>query len=75
MLTISRFLDPKNDLPFKRLFGSEKNKDILIYFLNDIFARATNPIEESEFIKPNRPRNKGIKVSYCSCVMQRFRGQ
>lgn len=49
---LSRFLNPKNDLTFKRLFGSEKNKDILIHFLNDIFARTTNPIEEVEFIKP-----------------------
>ena len=31
-----KFLDPQNDLAFKRVFGSEKNKDILIQFLNDI---------------------------------------
>ena len=33
---LSKFLDPKNDYAFKRVFGSEKNKDILIHFLNDI---------------------------------------
>ena len=33
---LDKFLDPKNDLAFKRVFGSEKNKDILIPFLNDI---------------------------------------
>ena len=33
---LDKFLDPKNDLAFKRVFGSEKNKDILIQFLNDI---------------------------------------
>ncbi|KJV53018.1 PD-(D/E)XK nuclease transposase family protein [Orientia tsutsugamushi str. Gilliam] len=33
---LSRFLDPKNDVAFKKIFGSEKNKDILIHFLNDI---------------------------------------
>lgn len=32
----TRFLDPKNDFAFKRIFGQEKNKDILIAFLNDI---------------------------------------
>ena len=31
-----RFLDPKNDFAFKRIFGQKKNKDILIAFLNDI---------------------------------------
>ena len=33
---LDKFLDPKNDFAFKRVFGSEKNKDILIQFLNDI---------------------------------------
>ncbi|KJV54980.1 putative transposase [Orientia tsutsugamushi str. Karp] len=27
---LSRFLDPKNDVAFKKIFGSEKNKDIPI---------------------------------------------
>ncbi len=31
-----KFLDPKNDVAFKRIFGNEKNQDILIHFLNDI---------------------------------------
>lgn len=32
-MAFSRFLDPKNDFLFKRLFGKEQNKDILIYFI------------------------------------------
>ncbi len=35
-MAIARYLDPKSDSAFKRIFGSEKNKDILIEFLNDI---------------------------------------
>lgn len=35
-MAFSRFLDPKNDFLFKRLFGKEQNKDILIYFINSI---------------------------------------
>jgi hypothetical protein len=35
-MTMSKFLDPKNDFAFKRIFGTERNKDILIQFLNDI---------------------------------------
>jgi predicted transposase/invertase (TIGR01784 family) len=31
-----KFLDPKNDVAFKKIFGTEKNKDILIHFLNDM---------------------------------------
>mgnify|MGYP006052681651 FL=1 len=35
-MAISKFLDPKNDVAFRRIFGSEKNKDILIHFINDV---------------------------------------
>jgi predicted transposase/invertase (TIGR01784 family) len=38
-MAFSRFLDPKNDYLFKRLFGTEKNKDILIYFINSVLNR------------------------------------
>ena len=30
------FADPKNDLAFKKIFGNEKHKDILISFLNSV---------------------------------------
>ena len=33
---LGKFLDPKNDVAFRKIFGTEKNKDILIHFLNDI---------------------------------------
>ncbi len=35
-MTITKYLNPRNDIAFKRIFGSEKNKDILIHFLNDV---------------------------------------
>ena len=38
-------LDPKNDFVFKNIFGTEKNSDILISFLNAV-------------IKPEKPINK-----------------
>ncbi|WP_031530369.1 Rpn family recombination-promoting nuclease/putative transposase [Dyadobacter crusticola] len=34
----SRFIDPFTDFGFKRIFGSEPNKDLLIDFLNAILA-------------------------------------
>ena len=37
-MRLSKFLDPKNDYAFKRIFGTEKNKNILIHFLNDILG-------------------------------------
>ena len=45
-----KFLNPRNDLAFKRIFGSDKNKDILIHFLNDILDRSV-PINDVTFLK------------------------
>ncbi len=50
-MAFSKFLDPKNDLSFKKIFGSEKNKNILIHFLNDILGFSTSDqIMEIEFL-------------------------
>jgi predicted transposase/invertase (TIGR01784 family) len=49
-MVLGKFLNPRNDLAFKRIFGSEKNKDILIHFLNDILMRSS-PITEVSFLK------------------------
>lgn len=35
-MPISKYLDPKTDIAFKRVFGNEKNKNILMHFLNDL---------------------------------------
>ncbi len=37
-MALSKFLDARNDYALKRIFGTEKNKDILIHFLNDILG-------------------------------------
>ncbi|MEM6338296.1 MAG: Rpn family recombination-promoting nuclease/putative transposase [Pseudomonadota bacterium] len=48
-MTLSKFLDPKNDVAFKKIFGSEKNKDILIDFINDILELKGN--DKIEWVK------------------------
>lgn len=51
VMTISKFLDPKNDLSFRRVFGTEKNKNILIHFINDILGLTDeDAIQEVEFL-------------------------
>lgn len=50
---LNKFLDPKNDMAFKKIFGSEKNKYILIHFLNDMLEfKAKKPIIDVKFLKP-----------------------
>jgi predicted transposase/invertase (TIGR01784 family) len=52
-MAISKFLDPKNDIAFKRVFGTEEHKDILIHFINDILGLEDNDqIEDVEYLSP-----------------------
>jgi predicted transposase/invertase (TIGR01784 family) len=52
---VLKFLDPKNDVAFKKIFGTEKNKDILIHFLNDMLLfKNQKPIVDITFLKPSQ---------------------
>lgn len=56
-------LDPKNDFVFKRISGSEENKDILLAFLNRTFMEAGEPpLTEIVLMNPytdkDSPRDK-----------------
>ncbi|MGR3951543.1 MAG: PD-(D/E)XK nuclease family transposase [Chlamydia sp.] len=48
---LSKFLDPKKTPAFKKMFGTDKNKDILIHFLNDAieFENIFNIMKNSFF--------------------------
>ena len=49
---LPKFLDPKNDVAFRKIFGNEKNKDILIHFLNDMIVfKERKPIVDVTFLK------------------------
>lgn len=62
-MVASKFLNPRNDLAFKRIFGSERNKDILIHFLNDVVDRPSL-IEEVTFLKTTQdPEIAPLRVS------------
>jgi hypothetical protein len=48
----SKFLDPKNNFAFLQIFGIEKNKDILLHFLNDVLKyKEAQEITEESFLK------------------------
>jgi predicted transposase/invertase (TIGR01784 family) len=50
---LGKYLDPKNDVAFKKIFGSDKHKDILIHFLNDILGfEGKDEIAEVTFLSP-----------------------
>ena len=48
-----RFVDPKNDLAFKKIFGDENRKEILISFLNAVLdLKGTHEIASIEILNP-----------------------
>lgn len=60
-----------NDYMFKRVFGSEECKDILIQFLNDIVAGPTIvdvKIQNAENLGPTSNDRKAVFDIYCSAV-------
>jgi predicted transposase/invertase (TIGR01784 family) len=62
---MATYINPKTDFAFKKIFGSKKNKDILISFLNAILYEGKDIILDVEIIDPYQaPRIKGIKDSY-----------
>ena len=52
MTTFSeRFINPFTDFGFKKLFGEEPNKDLLLDFLNELLKKHTGPITDLSYIK------------------------
>jgi predicted transposase/invertase (TIGR01784 family) len=61
-----RFLNPKTDFAFKKIFGSEESRDILLSFLNAILdLRHPYLIQEVEILDPYlAPKIQGMKDTY-----------
>ncbi|NES85811.1 MAG: Rpn family recombination-promoting nuclease/putative transposase, partial [Moorea sp. SIO2B7] len=47
-----RFISPKTDFAFKKIFGSDQSKDILISFLNAMIYSGNSVIQDLEIIDP-----------------------
>ncbi|NEP79406.1 MAG: Rpn family recombination-promoting nuclease/putative transposase [Okeania sp. SIO3B3] len=50
-----RFISPKTDFAFKKIFGSTESKDILISFLNALIYSGESTIQDLEIIDPYNP--------------------
>ncbi|MEQ8754503.1 MAG: Rpn family recombination-promoting nuclease/putative transposase [Coleofasciculus sp. G1-WW12-02] len=60
-----RFISPKTDFAFKKIFGSNESKDILISFLNAMIYSGNSIIQDLEIIEPYNPGNVvNLKDSY-----------
>ncbi len=61
-----KFLDVKTDFAFKKVFGSNESKDILISFLNSlIYSGSVQQVEDLTIVDPYTiPMLKGMKDSF-----------
>jgi len=60
-----RFINPKTDYAFKKIFGSEQSHDVLISFLNAILYDGDRAIKDLEILNPYlAPRIRGVKATY-----------
>ena len=52
---LTKYLNPRNDVSFRKLFGREDNKDLLIRFLNAILElKDSEQIKEVKFLNPDQ---------------------
>ncbi|WP_287717958.1 Rpn family recombination-promoting nuclease/putative transposase [Microcystis sp. M137S2] len=60
-----RFISPKTDFAFKKIFGSEQSHDVLISFLNAMLYDGQSKIAQLEILNPYlAPRIRGVKDTY-----------
>ncbi len=72
-----RFLNPKTDFAFKRIFGSERSKAILLSFLNAILGlKSPYRIADLTILDPYlAPKIRGIKDTYLDVRARDERGK
>ena len=60
-----RFINPKTDFAFKRIFGSEQSREVLIDFLDAVLYGSRGIIADLEILNPwVAPRIRGMKDTY-----------
>ena len=71
-----RFVDPKNDVAFKKIFGDENHKEILISFLNAVLdLKGTQEIADIAILNPYQaPRLEMLKYTLLDLQVTDKRG-
>lgn len=70
---MSRFIDPTTDFGFKKIFGDEANKDIIMGFITDVLELATPLLDihfkDKEQLPEAEEERSGIYDVYCQDLM------
>ena len=66
-----KYINPFTDYGFKRLFGEEPNKNLLLDFLNELLKKEQGKIKELQYLKNENPtitelNRKAIFDLYCT---------
>ena len=71
-----KFVDPKNDVAFKKIFGNEEKKEILISFLNAVLnLQGEKEIDDIEILTPSQlPPIQYLKLSILDVKAKDKRG-
>ena len=60
-----RFISPKTDFAFKKIFGSDQSRPVLISFLNGLLYEGRDQIQSLDILNPYQaPRVRGMKDTY-----------
>lgn len=60
-----RFINPKTDFAFKKIFGSDQSHEVLISFLNGLLYDGNATIQSLDILNPYQaPRVRGMKDTY-----------
>ncbi len=66
-----RFINPKTDFAFKKIFGSSQSQTVLISFLNGLLYDGQPTIESLDILNPYQaPRVRGMKDTYLDVKAQ-----
>ena len=65
-----KYINPFTDYGFKRLFGEEPSKDLLVDFLNELLAEEQGRIKKLTYLKSDRlgtseEERKAVFDLYC----------
>jgi predicted transposase/invertase (TIGR01784 family) len=71
-----KFISPKTDYAFKKIFGSDESHDILLSFLNAMIYQGESIVQSLEIIDPYAPgRISGLKTTYFDVKAKLHNGQ
>ncbi|MGF1522861.1 MAG: Rpn family recombination-promoting nuclease/putative transposase [Leptolyngbyaceae cyanobacterium] len=60
-----RFINPKTDFAFKKIFGSPQSQPVLVSFLNGVLYDGANIVQSLDILNPYQaPRIRGMKDTY-----------